>query len=154
MTQTLTHRPFEAAIQPGKVVRITSGVVRRIPPVVGQPRQPPEPLGAQEQAKLGTMPPTADAKESEPVAAKKKKAWTDEQRAKFRATMAAKKKRGGPVGRKPGKKKRATRGSIEATRKQAASPPKAYGARSIAALLDDMMGALQEIKRRLEQLSL
>lgn len=123
--------------------------------MVGQPRQPPEPLGAQEQAKLGTMPPTADALEIvEPVAGKKKKAWTDEQRTKFRATMAAKKKPGEPVGRKPGKKKRATRGSIEATRKQAASQPKAYGARSIAALLDDMMGALQEIKRRLEQLSL
>lgn len=92
------------------------------------------------------------------MAGKKKRAWTDAQRAKLKATIAAKKKRGEPIGaqawqgKKKGrrKKKAANRvPRVSRLQRTTATSELAAPGSSLTILLDRLIAAAEEIKRRL-----
>lgn len=158
MTKPLTHRPFEAMEQPKKEVTVIRR--RRTDPesglrLVDSIRQTPIPTDPHPTARM-----TPDPSEPEEVAGKKKgKKWTEEQKAKLRATWAAKKKRGEPVGKQAHKKhkkrSKKTGRRLEAQITAHFKPrARANTSRTAAELLGAAIEALEELRRRLQALSL
>lgn len=157
MSRPLTHRPF-AGLEPPKP-EVTIIKRRTTDPETG--------LSLVRQIRSVTLPtdppPTArltpdPSEPAETMVAKKKRKgnkapWTPERRAKFMATIA---KQGKQI---RGKKKRKKARSIEAgaTRTpiaQRKNTPRNYGVKPIGSLLDEVVGCLEEIRRRLAALSL
>ena len=173
MSKPLSHRPFEQplmVLKPSEMKTRRATVTRIHPTVIVRRPGSEPPRALTEQVELpGIQSPES---EPEPVAAKKKAkggAWTPERRAKLKATIAAKKANGEPIGAQArrGKKKEKRKRSAESIAKQRetlkrkkrgkASPSKAIvrqeGA-TIADLLQAITDATSEIARRLSQLTL
>jgi len=158
MSRPLTHRPF-AGLEPPKpevmvVKRRTTDPETGLS-LVRQIRSVPLPTDPPPTARL-----TPDPSEPAETMAPKKKSkgnkppWTPERRAKFMATIA---KQGKQIRSKKKKRKKARSIEASATRTpiaQRKNTPRNYGVKSIGSLLDEVVGCLEEIRRRLAALSL
>ena len=102
MSKPLSHRPFEQplmVLKPSEMKTRRATVTRIHPTVIVRRPGSEPPRALTEQVELPGIQPVES--EPEPVAAKKKAkggAWTPERRAKLKATIAAKKARGEPIG--------------------------------------------------------
>lgn len=159
MSRPLTHRPF-AELEPPKpevtVIRRRTTDPESGLSLVRQIRATPLPTDPPPNARLAP-----DPSEPEPVAAKKKKPGkkghkrSPESIAKMKATIAAKKARGEPVGAQARLGKKATLPRKKKGRRGGpiAMDPALSGG-SISDLLQAIIDATAEIQRRLSQLTL